>query len=152
MSYYVQTRLPISNNKEHQGAHPLWLLKGTSKKSLILDNSRVTIHDVANQLKINHGSTYQIFYHRFDFHKNCSRWIIKQSTKRHWQARWISVTAFWISITRKVTPFWVALSLVTKLVCTKASQKANVRKWNPNTQSSHIKNNLKSQSQLGILQ
>lgn len=39
--------------------------------ALIVDNSRVTVHDVANQLQINHGSTYQIFHHRFHFHKSC---------------------------------------------------------------------------------
>ena len=54
---------------------------------MVLANRRVTIDEVANHLKISHGSAYEIIHNRLGFHKVCARWVPKQLTVLHKQTR-----------------------------------------------------------------
>ncbi|PNF13580.1 hypothetical protein B7P43_G18274 [Cryptotermes secundus] len=45
----------------------------------------LTIDEVANHLKISHGSAYEIIHNRLGFHKVCARWVPKQLTVLHKQ-------------------------------------------------------------------
>lgn len=50
---------------------------------LTLDNRRETVDEVANQLQISHGSSYEIVFHRLHIYKLPARWIPKQHRHNH---------------------------------------------------------------------
>jgi hypothetical protein len=45
---------------------------------MMLQNRQVTVKEVAHQLQISHGSTYEIIHNRLAFHKVCSRLVPEQ--------------------------------------------------------------------------
>jgi hypothetical protein len=56
-------------------------------RTMILDNRRVTIDEVAYHLLISHGSVHEIIRNRRGFHKVCERWVPKQLTEEHKRSR-----------------------------------------------------------------
>ena len=48
---------------------------------------RETIDEVANFLKISHGSAYEMMHNKLGFHKVCARWVLKQLAEVHKQTR-----------------------------------------------------------------
>ena len=52
---------------------------------MVLLDRRLAIDEVANRLRISHGSAYEIIHNRIGFHKDCARWFPKQLTMLHKQ-------------------------------------------------------------------
>ncbi|XP_066946989.1 protein GVQW3-like [Macrobrachium rosenbergii] len=52
-------------------------------QTLILNNRRLTIDEVAYHMHISHGSAYEIVHNRLNFHKVCVRWVPKQLSDEH---------------------------------------------------------------------
>jgi len=50
---------------------------------MFLQNGQVTVDEVAHQLQISRGSTYESIHNRHAFHKVCAWWVPKQRTELH---------------------------------------------------------------------
>jgi hypothetical protein len=52
-------------------------------RELILQNKRVKVDEIAEQLNISIGSAYFVVYENLQFHKLCARWVPKELTNEH---------------------------------------------------------------------
>jgi hypothetical protein len=66
-------------DEEQSGCPSALTTEGNTEQihTLILENRRVIIDDVVNQLQIKHCSAYEIIHDRLHFHKVCARWVPK---------------------------------------------------------------------------
>jgi hypothetical protein len=71
--------------------------------TLILDNRRVTLDEVANQLHISYGSAYGIITRDFTSMKFLQDWFRNNSRNSTVVTIWTSVTAIWSGIMKNVT-------------------------------------------------
>jgi hypothetical protein len=51
--------------------------------TVILQNRRVTINEIAKQLNISIGSAYSVVHDNLQFHKVCARWVPKELRDEH---------------------------------------------------------------------
>ena len=56
-------------------------------RDVILQNRRVIVDEVAHQLQLSHGATYEIIQNRLAFLKVCVRWDPKQPKELHKEKR-----------------------------------------------------------------
>jgi hypothetical protein len=56
-------------------------------RELILQNRRVTVHDIAKQLNISIGSAYSLLHDNLQFHNMCARWVPMGLTDEHKHVR-----------------------------------------------------------------
>ena len=49
-------------------------------ETIVMENRRVTLNDIAACLKISHGSAHHIVHDVLQFHKVSARWVQRQLT------------------------------------------------------------------------
>ena len=75
---------------EHRRGRPVSMATETVKQQIkqrIRDYRRVTIDEIAVAFNMNHGSAYNIVHNDLGYRKVCSRWVPRQLSVDHKQAR-----------------------------------------------------------------